>query len=166
MLYLIFMDKTEEEAAELTNRKVIDNPDARFNYYTKGVDLNKDEFFVKALREIDRCDIPMDNVARDLLTGRTHSFDKVSTGLRSLWLMYHKPDAFVYLASFFGENCYRLLLEISKTRDIIVYDDVEMLSEDILEGQEIEFINYTKQQHVKTTYPECDDYYMNEVYEE
>lgn len=164
MLYLIFMNVTEEKASELTGKKVIDNPAAWFNWYSRDYNLNQDDFFIKALREIDNCDIPMPNVVRDIMTGDTHSFDRVSNGIKSLWLMYHKPQEFLYLASFFGENCYRLLFEMSKDRDIIVYDDVEMLREDILDNQEIIFMDYLKNTLVKTSFPDCSDYYMNEVY--
>jgi len=56
--------------------------------------LNDDVEFAKYLKEIDQCDIPMPNVVRDLLTGNTHSFDKVSTGVRMLWLMVRFSDSF------------------------------------------------------------------------
>ena len=56
--------------------------------------LNDDVEFAKYLKEIDQCDIPMPNVVRDVWTGNTHSFDKVSTGVRMLWLMVRFSDSF------------------------------------------------------------------------
>ena len=164
MLYLIFMNVTEAEASKMTGKKFMENSGAWFNWYSRNYNLNEDDFFIRALREIDNCDVPMPNVARDILTGDTYSFDKISGGVKSLWLIYHKSEEFVYPASFFGENCYKLLLEISKDRDIIIYDDVEMLREEVLEGQEIVFTDYVKNTLVKTSFPDCDNYYMNEVY--
>lgn len=69
-------------------------------YKSRGIDLNKDKDFERYLKEIDKCDIPLPNVARDLLTGKTHSFDKISTGARMLWLMQDFADEYLFLSHF------------------------------------------------------------------
>lgn len=158
------MDKSEEEISQLASKPVLEDVDMAFNMFSRDCNLNEDKLFVKALREIDGCDIPMPNVARDLLTGQTHSFDRVSTGLRSIWMMYHYPEKYIYLASRFGENCCDLLFQISQGRNIIVYDDVEFLSYDLLDDKEIEFTDFLTKKVCKGTGFECSDYYCKEVY--
>lgn len=134
MVYMIF-DKcmTEEEAAQKVNRKYIEYPDGEFEVLARDHDLNTDEIFIRALKEIDRCDIPMRNVARDLLTGDTHSFDKVSTGVRVIWLMARYPDKFLFPTQWLGENCYQMMFDIGKEFDFYVYEDSDMFSQDGVE---------------------------------
>lgn len=92
--------------------------------------MNNDEFYIRSVGEIDKCDIPMRNVLRDLITGETHSFDKVSGGVKSLWLMYYYNEEYIFPTRYFGQNCYNLVVDISKDRDIYLYDDANMMDED------------------------------------
>ena len=129
MLYVLHQNAyTEEEASVATGLPLIKYKKDLFLYKTESVDLNKDDFFRMCVKEIDLCDIPMRNVVRDLATGETHSFDKVSGGVMALWLMYNYYDAYMMPTCYFGENCYQIVLDISKDRDIYVYDDADMLN--------------------------------------
>ena len=129
MLYVLFQNVvTEEEAEKLTGRKMVTHTDAEFYFRTEGLDLNNDDFFKMCIEEIDRCDVPFRNVVRDLITGETHSFDRVSSGVKALWLMNYKNKELILPSAYFGPNCYRILVESSKTRDIYIYDDAAMMS--------------------------------------
>lgn len=134
MVNVLFAKKIKlDEAATVTGKKLLEYPDALFRYLTRGYDLNKDEIFVKALLDIDKCDIPMDNVARDLLTGRTHSFDKVSTGVMTVWLLSKCSEEYLLETKWLGENCYRSVFELAKDRDIYLYDNSQMFLTDEVE---------------------------------
>lgn len=128
MLYVLFQSVyTEDEAAEITKRKLINNTKAEFLTQSRNHDLNNDEFFSKCCLEIDRSDIPFPNVLRDLPTGQTHSFDRISGGIMSLWLMYNYNDIYLFPSCYFGENCYQIVLDISKDKDIYIYEDSGMM---------------------------------------
>jgi hypothetical protein len=139
MLKFMFSNKIDEKEAEnLCNRKYIEFPDTEFMRLSRKHDLNNDQYFIKFLHDIDGCDIPMKNVARDLITGNTHSFDKVSTGVRVLWLMAVYPDKFLYPTQWLGENCYQAMFDLGKERDIYIYEDSDMFSQklaDKIEGE-------------------------------
>lgn len=64
MVYLIFDRIAEKEAEERTGRKYLEYPDEQFLFLSESINLNDDITFVGYLREIDKCDIPMANVAR------------------------------------------------------------------------------------------------------
>lgn len=118
---------TEEEAANITGLKLIKYKKSLFEMLSREHDLNTDEFFKKCCLEIDNSDIPVRNVLRDIPTGETHSFDRASGGVMALWLMYHYSDTYMMPTCYFGENCYQIVLDISKEKDIYVYDDSDML---------------------------------------
>lgn len=61
--------------------------------------------------------MPMKNVIRD-----THDIYKVSTGVKTLWLACIEAD-YTFLSEWFGPNCYQRLFDISKTRNIYMYED-------------------------------------------
>jgi len=119
---------TIEEAERLTGLKYIEFPDIIFERTVRNYDLNNDQAFERYLREIDNCDIPMPNVARDLITGNTHSFDKISTGVRMLWLMTRLPDRYLYPTQWLGENCYQSMFDIGRDTDVWVYEDSQMFA--------------------------------------
>ncbi len=129
MLNIIFQDDmTEKEAERLSGRKWLQFPDDQFHYLSNEDTLSDDLWFIKALKDIDRCDIPMKCVARDLITGRTHSFDRISTGVKMVWLMRYHADKFLFPSQYLGENCYQCVLDASTCRnDIFLYDDSDML---------------------------------------
>jgi len=122
-----------EEVEKAAGVKYINFPDDVFELLRREFDLNNDEYFLKYLREIDLCDVPLPNVARDLLTGQTHSFDKVSTGVRVLWLMARFPDRFLYPTQWLGENCYQAMFDLGEMRDIFIYEDSDIFDEEEME---------------------------------
>lgn len=101
-----------------------------FEILRRDFDLNTDGDFIKYLREIDQCDIPMPNVVRDLITGQTHSFDKVSTGVGVLWLMSRFPKRFLYPTQWLGQNCYQAMFDLGNLYDIYVFEDSDIFDED------------------------------------
>lgn len=133
MLYIMRYDDYPdiEEAIKIVGKPRLTWADGVFNEYALTHDLNKDPWFAYVLKEIDRCDIPMPNVARDIQTGRTHSFDKVSTGVRVAWLMRYYPDKWLFPSAYLGENCYQAMLNAGSYEDIIVYNNSNMLCSEI-----------------------------------
>ena len=128
MLHVLFETAySEEEAVLISNRVMIENTKSEFLTRSRYHDLNTDPFFIKCCAEIDKCDIPMPNVLRDVLTGNTHSFDKISGGVMSLWLMFHYSDKYLFPSCYFGENCYQLLFDICKEKDIYIYENSQMM---------------------------------------
>ena len=165
MLYVLHQNAyTEEEAAKLTGLKLVDYKKAIFLRRTEDVDLNDDDFFKKCVREVDIADIPCRNVVRDLLTGDTHSFDRVSGGVMALWLMYYYNDRYLMPTCYFGENCYQTLLDASKEKDIYVFDDSDMLSRYEFSECEGVFTDYKTKQLVNCDYDELDEYTYREGY--
>lgn len=134
MIKMFFKRAQEvEEAEAVTGVKYIEFPDDVFEMLRRGYDLNSDDLFLKYLKEIDMCDVPMPNVARDLLTGQTHSFDKVSTGVRVLWLMARFPTQFLYPTQWLGQNCYQAMFDLGDVCDIYVYEDSDIFDEEVME---------------------------------
>lgn len=131
MVNIIFQeDKTEDEASKLCGREWLKFPDIWFKKLSYNCDLNKDPFFRECLLEVDRCDIPMDNVIRDIITGKTHSVDKISTGVKMLWLMKNYSDKFLFPSQYLGENCYALAYKIGNDVELYIYDDSDMFVHD------------------------------------
>lgn len=165
MLYLLFQAKvSEEEAEQMTGRKWLAQPDRWFLRLSDEVDLNTDETFIKYLYEIDKCDIPMRNVARDLLTGDTHSFDKISTGVRMLWFMRYHPEKFLFPSQFLGENCYQGAIDLSIDRDIYIYEDSNMFDTDEIEKCKGTFTDYHTGEVVNVNNYEAFDYFWERGY--
>lgn len=102
-------------------------PDANFNLRADFDTLHEDSRFCKWLREIDNATIACPGQALDLFNNRLHSFEKVSTGVKTLWLLYNLPDLYTYPTQWLGENCYQQLLDIGAEKDIVVFDDSNML---------------------------------------
>lgn len=129
MLKVVFT-KTEEEAEKLVSKEIEPFPDALFQLTADFNELNNSDYFKKLLKEIDNCDIPMNNVVRDIFTGETHSFDKISTGVIALWLIYKDKECkYLHCTQWLGENCYQLLFDLGEEQDIYMYDDSEFLFE-------------------------------------
>lgn len=121
----------DDIAAKAAGRPYLDFPDSWFSMLSRDHNLNQDPWFEKFVREVDECDIPMPNVIRMLDTGETHSFDRVSTGVKALWLMYYYPDRWLYPSQWLGENCYQSMLDIGAEKDLIVLNDSKMLISEI-----------------------------------
>jgi hypothetical protein len=128
MIDMIFCTvMSEEEAEKATGLKYLELPDEWFYKLSSSHDLNNDEYLKNILKEVDNCDVPMPNVIRDIITGETHSFDRISTGVKVLWLMRYYPNKFLYPSQWLGENCYRAFFELNDICDIVLYEDSDML---------------------------------------
>lgn len=129
MLYMLNQRAyTEVDASDITGLELVKYKKELFKLLSRNHDLNNDSFFRRCCGEIDKADIPYPNVLRDIYTGTTHSFDIVSGGVMALWLLYYYNTKYLMPTRYFGENCYQILLDISKEKDIYVYDDADMLS--------------------------------------
>ena len=165
MLYVLHQDVyTRDEAVALTGLKLVDYKKAIFLSRTEKIDLNNDEFFKKCVRLIDNCDIPMRNVVRDLITEDTHSFENVSGGVMALWLMYYCNDRYLMPTGYFGENCYQLLLDISKEKDIYVYDSSDMLNTREFSDCDGVFTDYRTKRLVHCDFEELFEFTCEEGY--
>lgn len=128
MLYILFSDDyTKEEAAAATGRKYAKFVDAHWSYQTDYRDLNNDPVLKRLLKNVDQCDLPYPNVVLDIRSNTTHSFDRISSGVKTLWLMQYCADTYLFSSAHLGENCFQDLLDISKTVDVYVYENSDML---------------------------------------
>ncbi len=129
MLNILFeYDMTEEEAERVSDKKKLEFPDEYFvDYIYKGV-LNSDKYFEQLVKDIDNCYIPEPGVIKDIATGLAHPISEVSTGVKMLWLMKNEPDKWLYLSHYLGENCYQHMLDLSKDRDIWLYECSRMMT--------------------------------------
>ena len=127
MLYIIFDTIPEEEASALFKKPILENPDGEFLILVEecGFEISANPYFQKILKYIDNADVPMPNVIRDIPTGLTSDIFKVSTGVKTLWLTAIGEN-YTFLSEWYGPNCLQELLDISKHRDIYVYDDSRM----------------------------------------
>jgi hypothetical protein len=165
MINMIFENACELEAAEkLTGVKFIEFPDYVFNILTMGYDLNQDDYFKKLLLEIDGCDVPLPNVVRDIKTNRTSSFDKVSTGVRVLWLIKNHPSEYLYPTQWLGENCYQELFNLGKEVDVYIYEDSRMFLQDGAELCTGEFVDVLTGSTVTVDNDNGYEYYMKMDY--
>jgi hypothetical protein len=120
----------EKDVESITGKKIIEFPDDLFEILQRDFNLNKDDDFIKFLRVIDECDIPLPNVARDIETGETHSFDKVSSGVKMLWLIAKFSNKYIFPTCWLGENCYQSMFDLGSIYDFDVYEDSNMFAQE------------------------------------
>lgn len=135
MLYILFCrDIEEDKAAEMFKKPILEYPDSVFKYIVSQTDENvsEDPHFQDILKKIDKADVPMKNVIRDIYTGDTHDIYKTSTGTKTLWLAAKGAD-YTFLSEWFGPNCYQELFDISNSIDVYLYDDSDMFIQDAAE---------------------------------
>lgn len=140
----ILWAKSDEEAEQISGKKYLWDPDAWFYKYTFGKDLSTDTLFLKFIKEIDRADMPFPNVVRNIPTGGTHDIYHVSTGAKVLWItMSDHINDWLMPSQWFGENCFRFLVEYAKDKDILIYDDSDMFTYDeMTDLGNFEFMDY------------------------
>ena len=90
----------------------------------------------------------MKNVIRDLYTEDTHDIYKVSTGVKTLWLI-HSGEQYTYLSQWLGKNCLQQLFDISKSIDVYMYDDSQMFLDGYYYKLHGEFTDFTNGKVVK-----------------
>ena len=56
--------------------------------------------------------------------------------------MYHKNESMLIPTAYFGENCYGILVEACKYKDIYVYDNADMVSSEHLFNSSEQFTDY------------------------
>lgn len=117
----------DDIAAAAVGKPYLNFPDDHFAEISRGRDLFNDEWFKRVLLEVDIADVPMVGVIRDLRTNTGHSIDKVSTGVKVMWMLKYFPNDYTYPSQWLGENCFQLLLDLSVEQDIVIFDDSGML---------------------------------------
>lgn len=117
----------DEIAERAAGKPYLQFPDTKFDVRIDWRTLGDDPWFQRILREVDDAEVADKGIVRMLKSGRPHTFEQVSTGVKVLWLMYHYPDEFLYPSQWLGENCYQQAVDIGAEKDIIVFDDSDML---------------------------------------
>lgn len=166
MLYMLFhRDVEEDEAAKLFNKPILEFPDSVFDYEARNSDDNvsMNTYFQEIIKEIDRADVPMKNVIRDIPTGDTRDIYKTSTGAKTLWLAY-KGMNYTFLSEWFGPNCYQRLFDISKDVDIYMYDDSDMFNYEKAEKIIGEFTDFKTGELIKVDYDNAYEYLESRGY--
>lgn len=137
---------SEEAAAKVFGKPILDDPDLVF--WNKVMNsrletaITNDSEFQRILKEIDNADVPMPNVIRDIPTGITHDIFKTSTGVQTLWLTANAPD-YTFLSEWYGPNCYQELFNISKEKDILLFENSDMFYFADLENLKGVFTEFT-----------------------
>ena len=128
MLYIIHYKQMElEEAASLVKRRIIENPDEVFNMLTTKEELFNSKLIHDMANEIENADIIGNGVLVSRYNGDYYTFKEMAGGVKTIYLLDKYCNEFILESCFFGENCYKFLFEISKTKDIYIYENSNML---------------------------------------
>ena len=167
MLYILFMEEypTDADAEKASRRKMIYNCDDAFFLATQKHDLNKDDFYIKIVDFIDQCDLLAPGVLYRRASKTTHSIERVSGGVKTVWLMAHYSERYIFPSSFLGENCYQPALWAAENHDVWVHDDSSMLfakdDDYCMQNCHGKFYDFYKKQIVDLDAPgfDCMDYF-------
>lgn len=138
MLKIILGNKDENKY--LRDKKYVNYNDGLFDdEYEEG--WFNDTFIKRILADIDNIDLSKSNgsLFKNSITGDIHSPKELSTGCKTLILIYKYKD--VIFQARFGDNCTDLLEEIALNNDITIKSDyLHVFNFKVL--NEIEYINY------------------------
>lgn len=138
MLSIILGEKGSKEI--LGNKKFVDYNDGLFDdeYDSSWYD---DKFIQQVLQDIDHIDLSKSNGITfvNSITGNIHSHKELSTGCKTLILIYKFPG--VIFQARFGDNCTDLVEQIASKTDVIIKSDY-LHSFNFKYVKEINYINY------------------------
>lgn len=122
------MDYTEDEAEEVTGRRLTSFVRNLFEYYSfrQKEYAGEDPMYRTFVSEIDDGDLLTPDIIKDRPTGRTYSTERSSSGVHMLWMMKTHNKDLLFRTSRFGDNCLPFVFELSKEYDIYLYDDSEI----------------------------------------
>jgi len=138
MLKIILGCKDEDKY--LKNKKYVNYNDGLFDDEYEE-EWFEDPFVKRILADIDNIDLSKSNGSslKNSITGNIHSPKELSTGCKTLILIYKYSD--VIFQARFGDNCTDLLEEIALHNDITIKSDyLHAFNFTVL--SEIEYINY------------------------
>lgn len=131
MLYIYFGSISYETSPD----EYVKHIDSWFNNYFEE-SWTDNEWAKRVIKEIDDTDLITPTVISSKWLGTT-SIESISGGAKSL-IMANATERLVFNGNNFGDNCFPLLLELSKTKDIMIdlyyhpifkwVDDVEVCS--------------------------------------
>lgn len=158
MLNIILGNKDSEKF--LAQHKFVDYNDGLFDdEYTE--EWFNDKFIQKILNEIDHIDLSKSTgtAFKNFITGNTHSQIELSTGCKTLILMYKYPD--VIFQARFGDNCTDLVEQIATKNNITLKSDY-LHSFNFKYIKEINYINYGLTAHNKEDIFELTQQFRND----
>lgn len=124
----------------LSEYKYVDYNDGLFDeeYEKEWFD---DPFIRKVLKEIDHIDLDKSTAVsfRNSITENIHSHKELSTGCKTLILMYKYPN--VVFQARFGDNCTDLVEELAVNNDIVIKADY-LHAFKLNKISEVDYINY------------------------
>lgn len=98
---------------------IIYDPRDLFTDYKKP-EWFEDEFVKRFLKEVDGSTVIFEEALKDKF-GHGISTEMMSTGCKTLCVIYYGDDSFYYNGSAMGNNCVPFLIEIAKTRNINIF---------------------------------------------
>ncbi len=124
----------------LSEYKYVDYNDGLFDEEYEKEWFN-DPFIRKILKEIDHIDLDKSTAVsfKNSITGNIHSHKELSTGCKTLILMYKYPD--VVFQARFGDNCTDLVEELAVNNDIVIKADY-LHTFKLTKISEVDYINY------------------------
>jgi hypothetical protein len=120
MLNIILGEKNQD--IFLNCRKFVDYNDGLFNDIYEEAWFD-DNFVKKIMNEIDHIDLEKSKgtALTNYITGNTHSHRELSTGCKTLILIYKYPN--VIFQARFGDNCTDILEQLAVNNDITIKSD-------------------------------------------
>lgn len=125
LYYLSNREYSQEEAQEVTGRKITNFVANLFEFYSqyKKEFAGEDPMYKIFVSEIDDGELLTPDIIKDRRTRRTYSPERSSSGVHMLWLMKAHNKDLLFRTSRFGDNCLPLIFELSKSYDIYLYDE-------------------------------------------
>jgi len=124
----------------LTGKQFVNYNDGLFDdEYTE--EWFEDPFIRRVMNDIDHIDLSKSSAVsfKNSITGDIHSHKELSTGCKTLILIYKYPN--VIFQARFGDNCTDLLEEIAANKDITIKSDY-IHSFNFKHIKEINYLNY------------------------
>lgn len=117
MLNIILGSYGRDKYMKLFGNKFVDYNDGLFDdEFTEA--WFQDPFVREVLEKIDHIDQIIGTALHNKITGHTHSPRELSTGCKTVILMYKFPEH-IFQARF-GDNCIELVEKLASTRDVTV----------------------------------------------
>lgn len=99
-------------------------------------------YIQKMIKDIDGSTFISDSIFKSDVLGIISAKD-LSSGVKGLMLIFYENENYVFRSNYFGDNCSKYILEMSKSKDIIISLEHLLDFENFVEedGYELCFIN-------------------------
>lgn len=141
MLYILLGEYDDDKAEKMIGKPIRKFADYIWSLQLDFKSLNNSLIYKRAVTEIDNGKIIAPNIIQDIPSGDTYPFQKSSTGVLTLCLIEHdNAGEYSYQSQWLGPNCYQILFDMSKNKDIYIHDDSDMFTfaDDSLTGEFID----------------------------